>query len=118
MTRRLWVPVLYFLALWFFLGALGLFIALIVLVVWFLHLPKGFLWASSVILLTAAPFAILAQGLPKKAIVGIDFASRHWVAHVLVAMALALAGLAGILELVPQTAKPSDPVSDVVDEEP
>jgi hypothetical protein len=97
--RRLPLAALYFLALWFFLGALGLVISLVIVVVQILHVPRRFLWLTSVVLLAAAPLAILVQGLPKAAVVGGDFGARHWVSHVLVALALAFAALAAILEL-------------------
>jgi hypothetical protein len=99
MTRRLTLAALYGLALWFFLGALGLVIALVILLAHLLRVPVKLLWVTSIVLLAAAPLAILAQGLPKGAIVGSDFAARHWVSHFMVALALAFAARAAILEM-------------------
>lgn len=65
-----------------------------------LRLPRRVLWAASVLLLVAAPFALMAQGLPRTPVVGPGFGTDHLVAHVLVGLALATAGLAGLLELV------------------
>jgi len=52
----------------------------------------------SVVLLLAAPVATVAQGLPSGTFVG-GLGAEHIVAHVLVGLALATAGLAAMVEV-------------------
>jgi hypothetical protein len=95
-VRRL---VLYIAALWFFSGPLGLAIGMGLLLIWSLRPPTWAYWLGALLCLTAAPLAIMAEGLPSGPTAGPNFGTSHPVAHVLVASSLAFAGFAAILEL-------------------
>jgi hypothetical protein len=106
--KRLPLIALAFMGLWFFAGALGLVIAVVIAVAWSLRMRKRFFWLAGILLLAAAPLAIIGQGLPSRSVVGSDFGSRHWIAHVLVAFALAFVALATLLELTADRAEDAD----------
>jgi hypothetical protein len=91
-----------------FLGLMYLFGGLVGLIVGvpiaagsiFLRLPRSVFWGAAVAFMAAAPLALLAQGLPHRPVVGPSFGTDHLVAHVLVGLSLALAGWAGLNELI------------------
>jgi hypothetical protein len=99
--RRLAIAIPYLALTWLFGGMYGLLAGLVIVALWVSLGPFArVLWALSVLLLVAAPIAILAQGLPTGPTVGADFGANHMVAHVLVGLALATAGLAAFAEAV------------------
>ena len=99
MTRRVLLSVAFVAGLFFFLGLLGVLIGIALFFVQWLRPPRSFFWAAACALVLAAMLATLVQGLPSAPIVGPDFGARHWMAHALVAAALACAAWAGLLEL-------------------
>jgi hypothetical protein len=108
--KRLAVAVPYLALTWLFGGRYGVLAGLTIIALWISLGPFArVLWALSVTLLVAAPIAILAQGLPAGPTVGGGFGTNHMAAHVLVGLALATAGLAGLAELVSERAAVSGP---------
>jgi hypothetical protein len=103
--RRLAVAVPFVALTWFFGGPYGALAGVALVALWVALGPFGrALWALAVLLLVAAPFAILAQGATNGVAAGADFGGHHMIAHVLVGLALAAAGLAGMAELVSERA--------------
>jgi hypothetical protein len=100
---RLGAVVVGFLALVFlFGGPYGLLLGVVLVAATVLaRVEARWLWGLAMLLMTAAPFALMAQGLPSGPVVGPGFGTDHLLAHVLVGMSLASAGWAGLLELVP-----------------
>lgn len=75
--------------------------AAIVGVWWALGRQPRVLWIAAVALMAAAPIALMAQGLPRRPVVGPGFGTDHLLAHVLVGLSLAAAGLAALAEVLP-----------------
>jgi hypothetical protein len=99
--RRLSIAVPYVALTFLFGGPYGALAGVALVALWVALGPFGrALWALAVLLLVAAPFAILAQGATNGVAAGADFGGHHMIAHVLVGLALAAAGLAGMAELV------------------
>ena len=99
--RRLAIAIPYLALTWLFGGRYGVLAGVVIIALWLSLGPFArVLWALSVLLLVAAPIAILAQGLPTGPTVGAAFGTNHMVAHVLVGLALATAGLAAFAEAV------------------
>jgi hypothetical protein len=97
--KRIAIGVPYLILTWVFGGWYGVLAGIAILALWVSLGPFGrALWAVAIVLLLAAPIATMAQGLPSGTFVG-GLEAEHLVAHVLVALALATAGLAAIAEL-------------------
>jgi hypothetical protein len=101
MRRADWVVTGTYLALSFlFGGPYGLLVgAAVTATSIFSRLTTFPYWLASVVFMAAAPFSIVIQGLPSTRIIGPGFGTRHLVAHVFVAFALATAGWGALREL-------------------
>jgi len=99
-TRRAMVGVVYLALLWFFGGKYGAAVGIAVLAADLAGVPRRAIWIASMAFLAAAPFALLAQGVPRSPVVGSNFGTDHLVAHVLVGIGLAAAAYAGLRELL------------------
>jgi len=86
---------------YFLEGEFGLIAGVAALIAWWgLALPRGVIWGLSVLFLVAAPFVLIVQGLPKTNVVGAGFGVEHLLAHRLVVLALILAALAALSDLL------------------
>ncbi len=102
MSRRATILTVVFpAATWVFGGWSGLAIGALILAAWWvLAVPRSAFWALAVILMAAAPFALMFQGLPSSAVIGAGFGAKHLIAHTLVGASLALAAFAGTAEIL------------------
>jgi hypothetical protein len=93
---RLLIVLPYLVLTWFFGGWYGLLAGALIVTLWVSLGPYGrALWALAVLLLLAAAVATILQGPPSVA----GGVTTHMAAHVLVALALATAGLAAFAEV-------------------
>jgi hypothetical protein len=93
--------VVFALLAWLFAGALGLAVALAIIVSWSIFdPPRAITWGLAVGLLAIAPVVLMIEGLPASDVVGAQFGLHHLAAHRVVVIALLLVVFAALTHLL------------------
>jgi hypothetical protein len=97
-VKRLLGGALFVVLAWFFGGAVGAVIGLILAVSRVRNPGPNAYWAAGAAALVVAGVAVVVQGLPY-GLAGPQFGARHWVATGLVGVGLACVAMASFLEM-------------------